>query len=209
MRNLTLFSTCYTSLHVCVALAIRRLVHDPRYVPRLVLAATHPERGSLRSSPQPVFLVSSCLLLAMLFLPAVGPLYPLWLLFLTSCRFALSFLLSVHRFRGHFVDVHVLVHLLVLVSQLLRTAAVRPLRLLQRDIAFSSSSATAWLRAFGLNELLARSRADPRVLRTLLHVLRVVLVVSQHHSLSPARDARAEVAVSRARVLWLVTLTSP
>ena len=30
----------------------------------------------------------------------------------------------------------------------------------------------------GLNELLARSRADPRVLRTLLHVLRVVLVVS-------------------------------
>ena len=68
-----------------------------------------------------------------------------------------------------------LVHVLVLVSQLLRTATVRPLRLLQRDIAFLSCSATAWLRAFGLNELLARSRADPRVLfRTLLHVLRVV-----------------------------------
>ena len=67
-----------------------------------------------------------------------------------------------------------LVHVLVLVSQLLRTAAVRPLRLLQRDIAFPSSSATAWLRAFCLNELLARLRAEPRVLRTLLHVLRVV-----------------------------------
>ena len=77
----------------------------------------------------------------------------------------------------------------VLVSQLPRTAPVRPLRLLQRDIAFSSSSATAWLRAFGLNELFARSRAEPRVLRTLLHVLRVVRW-SPSTTLSPLRALR-------------------
>ena len=119
MRNLTLFSTWYTSLHVCVALA-----HDPRYVPRLVLAATLPERGSLRSSPQPVFLVSSCLLLAMLLYQLLVRSFPLWLLFhqlqvgssFTSCGSALSFLLSIHRFHGHFVDVQVLVHVLILVA---------------------------------------------------------------------------------------------
>ena len=54
-----------------------------------------------------------------LFLPAVGPLFfhLLWVRSsFTCCGSALSFLLSVHRFRGHSVDVHVLVHVLVLVS---------------------------------------------------------------------------------------------
>ena len=202
---------------MCVALAIRRLVHDPRYIPRLVLAATLPERGSLRSSPQPVFLVSSCLLLAMLFLPAVGPLFP--------AVVALSYQLWVRSFPFFSVSTAFAATSLTSTcvsacsSQLLRTAAVR-LRhvscnatLLSRAPLLRSSwhsmSRPPWhsmvlrrrfTRALVSDDLFARPRADPRVLfRTLLHVLRVVWW-SPSTTLSPLRALRVwRVVVSRAR----------
>ena len=193
MRNLTFFSTSYTSLHVCAALAIRRLVHDPRYVPRLVFAATLPERdlcGLCRSQSSLCYaLLTSCRSAlsrcGCSFLPAVRPLFPFFSVSTASAATSLTSTCFVHA--------------LVLVSQLLRTAPVRPLRLLQRDIAFSSSSATAWLRAFGLNEVFARSRADPRVLRTLLHVLRVVWWSPSTTLSLPLRAARVEGRGQQAR----------
>ena len=142
MRNLTLFSTWYTSLHVCVALA-----HDPRYVPRLVLSATLPGRGSLRSSPQPVFLASSCLRLAVLMYRLSVRSFPLWLLFLTRCRSALltscrSALLSLAV--GPLFPFFSVSTASTATSLTSPTAShgscPSPSRLLQRDIAFSSSS---------------------------------------------------------------------
>ena len=104
--------------------------------------------------------VSSCLLLAMLFSPAVGPLFPF---------FSLS---TAHR--DHFVEVHMLVHVLVLVSQLLRAAAVA-------DVRHVSCHAKLLYELFFASSDYLCVRADPHVL------LRTCFYVPPH---APSRAAR-------------------
>ena len=183
MRNLTLFSTWYTSLHVCVALA-----HDPRYVPRLVLAAQFlPAVGCALLTSCRSALLTSCR--SALLSPAVGPLFPFFSVSTASTATSLtSTCLSTCSSLFHNCFSR---QLSVSVTSL--ATRHRFLENLQRDIAFSSSSLAVIIAlheppAIALHgspaslhatlvsdELFARPRADPRDLfRTLLHVLRVM-----------------------------------
>ena len=75
-----------SSVPLRLLLSSLSLSSDPRHVPRRILAATKPERGSLRSvcCSRSFLLVLACSWLCS-FLPAVGPLFP------TRCGSALSY----------------------------------------------------------------------------------------------------------------------
>ena len=162
MRNVILFSSSdWHLLHRELVSNLVRSCADPRYVPRRILAATLPERGSLR---QPVFLsvfaccwlCSSHQLCAPLFPPAATSLTST---FLSTCS---------SSFHNCFAR-----------------------QLWQLSVAsLATRRCFHELFLESPDELCARPRADPRVLlRTLIHVLRVVWW-SPAPPFSPPRAAR-------------------